>query len=61
MTPPLVFFVHHEDVRQALGTRKSWERIRFLKKYLDIEEIFCNFANVQWNEELQGEFLILLF
>lgn len=61
MTPPLVFFVHYEDVRQALGTRKSWERIRFLLKNLEIAELFCNFADVQWNEELQGEFLILLF
>ena len=35
--------------------------VRFLRKNLEVIEIFCNFASVQWNEELQSEFLILLF
>ena len=37
------------------------QNVRFLRKNLEIIEIFCNFASVQWNEELQSEFLILLF
>ena len=37
------------------------QNVRFLRKNLEVIEIFCNFASVQWNEELQSEFLILLF